>query len=81
MTPQQGVLEGITRRTVLELGREMGLAGLRWISSQIWRYAEEVFATSTAGVGHARDHVEGEPVGDGEPGAVTQALRRPVSTA
>ena len=77
MTPKRGVLEGITRKTVLELGREAGLSVVETdIQPDMALCADEVFATSTAGGVMPVTALNGEPVGAGEPGAVTQALRQ-----
>src|SRR5690625_3682850 len=49
-TPDQGVLEGITRRTALELCQELGLETVvAPLAQERLRRADEVFITSTAG--------------------------------
>lgn len=74
-TPDSGVLEGITRRTALELCAELGLATERApLSAERLRAAEEVFITSTAGGIMPVTRIDGAPVGDGRPGPVTAAL-------
>jgi branched-chain amino acid aminotransferase len=77
LTPREGVLEGITRTTVIELARE---AGLEMVVDavpvdELYR-AAEVFLTSTAGGVMPVTTLDGEPVGDGRPGPVTMDLRR-----
>jgi branched-chain amino acid aminotransferase len=75
-TPPDGALEGITRRTVLELAEEQGIAirveplAAAWLPS-----ADEVFATSTAGGVMPMTTLDGRPVGSGVPGPVTSLLR------
>jgi branched-subunit amino acid aminotransferase/4-amino-4-deoxychorismate lyase len=75
-TPASGVLEGITRRTVLELAAARGLpaeaADLPVAS--LYR-ATELFLSSTAGGVMPVTTLDGEPVGDGRPGPVTVSLR------
>lgn len=75
VTPKSGVLEGITRATTLELCRELNVdAMLRTLTVDAMRGAEEVFITSTAGGIMPVTRLDGEPVGDGLPGPVTQRL-------
>jgi branched-chain amino acid aminotransferase len=75
-TPETGVLEGITRRTVIELAPELGLevrvGGLP--VSELYR-ADEIFLTSTAGGVMPVATLDGAPVGEGRPGPVTTKIR------
>jgi branched-chain amino acid aminotransferase len=75
-TPSRGVLEGITRKTVIELaaGHEIALEQ-RAVPANEVRRADEVFLTSTAGGVIPVTRVDGEPIGDGAPGPVTLRLR------
>lgn len=74
-TPASGVLEGITRRTALELCAELGLpTEQKPLSAEALRGAEEVFITSTAGGIMPVTRIDGAPVGDGRPGPVTARL-------
>jgi branched-chain amino acid aminotransferase len=75
-TPDSGVLEGITRRTVMELASVLGIRlGRRAIPASEMRRAEEVFVTSTAGGIMPVTKVDGKAVGGGKPGPVTARLR------
>jgi branched-chain amino acid aminotransferase len=75
-TPFRGVLEGITRRTVVELAAGHGIPlEARGVPAGEVREADEVFVTSTAGGIMPVTKVDGEPVGDGTPGPVTLRLR------
>ena len=75
-TPSRGVLEGITRRTVIELASEHGIPlEVREVPAEEVRRADEVFVTSTAGGIMPVTEVDGERVGDGEPGPLTLRLR------
>ena len=77
MTPKSGVLHGITRKTILELGIAQGLDVCEMdITGVMAAEADEIFVTSTAGGPMPVIELNGEPVGAGEPGAVTQALRQ-----
>jgi branched-chain amino acid aminotransferase len=75
-TPSRGVLEGITRMTVVELASGHGIPlEARDVPAGEVREADEVFFTSTAGGIMPVTKVDGEPVGDGTPGPVTMRLR------
>lgn len=77
VTPAAGMLEGITRRSVLELAQGTGRrTEERTLGAAEVREADEVFATSTAGGVMPITRVDGRPVGDGKPGAVTLDLHR-----
>jgi branched-chain amino acid aminotransferase len=76
VTPASGVLEGITRRTVLELARGDGLQTAETdIAGSDLHAATELFATSTAGGVMPITTLDGEPVGAGGVGPVTRRLR------
>lgn len=75
-TPSRGVLEGITRRTVIELAAEQGIPlEAREVPAGEVRSADEVFVTSTAGGIMPVTTVDGSPIDDGRPGPVTLSLR------
>jgi branched-chain amino acid aminotransferase len=75
-TPDRGVLEGITRKTVVELAGDHGFPlESREVPAGEVREADEVFVTSTAGGIMPVTEVDGKPVGDGAPGPVTLRLR------
>ncbi len=76
VSPVSGVLEGITRRTVLELAADLGIpARLGTLTIDGLRGADEVFLTSTAGGVMPVATVDGELVGSGVPGPLTMQLR------
>ena len=75
-TPDRGVLEGVTRRTVIELAAGHGIPlEARRVPAAELRRAAEVFVSSTAGGIIPITTVDGEAVGSGEPGTVTRRLR------
>jgi branched-chain amino acid aminotransferase len=76
LTPARGVLEGITRKTVIELAAEQGLEVFvgEVPASALYR-AQEIFLTSTAGGVMPVATLDGQPVGEGRPGPVTTRLR------
>jgi branched-chain amino acid aminotransferase len=76
LTPARGALEGITRRTVMELAEREGLAVTAIdISEERFSSADELFATSTAGGVMPITSLDGIPVGDGGVGATTSNIR------
>jgi branched-chain amino acid aminotransferase len=75
-TPREGVLEGITRRTAIELAEEAGIEMVIGdVPLDLIYAATEIFFTSTAGGIMPVTTLDGEPVGDGTPGPVTRKLR------
>ncbi len=76
-TPDAGVLEGITRRTILELAAQQGLtAQVAPIPVADAFRADEAFMTSTAGGVMPVTTIDGRPLGDGSPGPITIQLRQ-----
>jgi branched-chain amino acid aminotransferase len=75
ITPARGVLEGVTRATILELlAKEDLLVKQEFLPATIAKAADEVFITSTAGGVLPVTRIAGEPLGDGRPGALTAKL-------
>jgi len=75
-TPDRGVLEGVTRKTVIELADRHGIPlEARSVPAAELRRAAEVFISSTAGGVIPVTTLDGETVGSGEPGTVTRRLR------
>jgi branched-chain amino acid aminotransferase len=76
VTPVAGTLQGITRRSMIELAAEAGQpleeGGL---TENALRHADEVLVTSTAGGLMPVTTINGDPVGPGTPGPRTLALR------
>lgn len=76
VSPGAGVLEGVTRSTVLEMARETNLdAGLDRITADDLRQSDEIFMATTAGGITPVTTLDDAPVGDGRPGPVTERLR------
>ena len=75
-TPDRGVLEGITRKTIIELAAEHGIQlAASPVPADELRRADEVFLSSTAGGVIPVTTVDGKAVGNGEPGPLTRQLR------
>lgn len=75
--PYVGILEGITRATIMDLAREMGLSVSEDLFTTHDLYvAEECFLTGTAAEVIPVVEVDGRQVGQGVPGPVTVKLMR-----
>ena len=75
ITPARGVLEGVTRATVLELLAAENLqVSAELLPVATARAADEIFITSTAGGVMPVTRISGQTVGDGLPGALTTRL-------
>lgn len=75
ITAARGVLEGVTRMTILELlEREDVEVRLEDLPAATAYAADEAFITSTAGGVMPVTRIDGKPVGDGKPGALTDRL-------
>jgi len=75
-TPDSGILQGITRRTVIELANEHGIPiEERPVPAASLRRADEAFLSSTAGGIIPVTTVDGEVLGEGVPGPITLRLR------
>jgi branched-chain amino acid aminotransferase len=73
----QGILEGITRDTVITLAEERGIAAIeqRPVDRTELYVADEVFLCGTAAQIAPVTRVDGRPVGAGEPGPMTLGLQ------
>jgi branched-chain amino acid aminotransferase len=75
-TPSRGVLEGITRRTALEIATEFGIpTQVTDIPVDVLYRATEIFLTSTAGGIMPVRTLDGDPVSDSRPGEITTRIR------
>src|SRR5271165_4690677 len=76
LTPGRGTLQGITRRSMIELARQAGQPVQEGcLSAEDLRRAAEVLVTSTAGGIMPVTVIDGQPVGTGAPGPLTLQLR------
>ena len=76
-TPDRGILEGITRQTVIDLAKELNLpVNLNALSSQKLISSKEVFATSTAGGIMPITKINGHKIHTGVPGEITRKLHK-----
>lgn len=75
-TPAEGVFDGMTRRTLIELVREERIVPLEVGELPVAELAraDEIFLSSTAGGVMPVTTLDGSQVGDGRPGALTRRL-------
>ncbi|NNE23134.1 MAG: branched-chain amino acid transferase [Rhizobiales bacterium] len=75
MTPDTGVLQGITRRTAIELARDLNIeTQIAPVPRDALKSADEIFITSTAGGIIPVTVLDDENVGDGQTGPVASRL-------
>jgi branched-chain amino acid aminotransferase len=77
-------LNGITRRLVLDCARQQGFQveeSRTMVAEDLWGENREVFLTGTAAGLVPVVTIDGHLVGDGLPGAITQGLRRRISSS
>lgn len=76
-TPGEGVLEGVTRRTVLEMAQALGIpCEVRALPAAEARDAQEVFLSTSGGGVLPVTRIDGGPVSNGEIGPVTRQLAK-----
>jgi len=76
-TPGRGVLEGITRQTVLDIAAEIGVeAQVGMVPVSALYDADEIFLTSTAGGVMPVAELDARPVGRGGVGEITSRIRQ-----
>lgn len=76
VTPGENLLEGITRRTVFDLAREMGVdAKAAKLQPNELTQANEAFLSTTAGAIIPVTRVNDRPLGNGAAGLMTTTLR------
>jgi branched-chain amino acid aminotransferase len=77
LTPDHGMLEGVTRSTMIDLAREAGIAiEVRKVKAAELREADEIFLSSTAGGVIPIVRLDERIYGNGVPGPVTMRLRK-----
>lgn len=73
---EHGILRGITRTTLLDVARKLGLAvEERGFTVDEAKAAREAFLTSATTIVMPIVEIDGEPVANGHPGSVAQSLR------
>ena len=76
-TPDQGVLEGITRQTVIDLAKELNIkVNKKPITIKMLKSSEELFATSTAGGVMPITKISGKNINKGAVGDITRKIHK-----
>ncbi|WP_020495938.1 aminotransferase class IV [Sciscionella marina] len=76
VSPSRNALPGITRKTVYELAAAKGIeTSLRDVTSNELYEADELMAVTTAGGVTPITSLDGQQIGNGEPGPITVAIR------
>lgn len=74
-TPDRGVLEGVTRKTVFDIAAAKGWkVALEHVPVELAYHADEIFFCTTAGGIMPVTTLDGQPVGGGQVGPVTRAI-------
>ncbi|KIW67522.1 hypothetical protein PV04_06766 [Phialophora macrospora] len=74
-TPKRGVLEGVTRESVFECCRRLGVPyALDTVPVRLALEADEIFMCTTAGGIMPITTLDGKPVGDGAVGPITRQI-------
>ncbi len=75
VTPNEGMLEGVSRRTVIEIAQSLGLTlQTRAVPADELRTADEVFISTSGGGVLPVTRVDGRAIGDAMPGPITRRL-------
>ena len=75
--PHCGILQGITRQTVLELAKKEGIVALETVLTRFDLYtADECFMTGSGAEIVPVTRIDGRVIGSGTPGELTERLRR-----
>ena len=75
-TPLTSILEGITRNTILDLAKDLGIPVVqeRFTRDELY-LADEAFFTGTAAEVTPIREVDGRMIGEGRPGPITKSLQ------
>ncbi|KAK6812286.1 hypothetical protein RU639_012025 [Aspergillus parasiticus] len=74
-TPDRGVLQGITRKSVFDAARACGIeVRLEFVPVELAYNADEIFMSTTAGGIMPITSLDGKPVNGGQVGPVTKAI-------
>jgi branched-subunit amino acid aminotransferase/4-amino-4-deoxychorismate lyase len=74
-TPERGVLEGVTRKSVLEIARANGIdARVEFVPVEMAYLCDEIFICTTAGGIMPVTSLDGKPVKDGRIGPITKMI-------
>jgi len=76
VTPDAGVLEGITRKSVIEICADLGVpAKVGKVSASEAREADEIFLATTAGGVMPASRLDGRMMGNDRPGPISTKIK------
>lgn len=76
VTPDAGVLEGITRKSVIEICRDLGIsAKVCKVTADEARGADEIFLATTAGGVMPASRIDGRIMGNDRPGPISMKIK------
>jgi branched-subunit amino acid aminotransferase/4-amino-4-deoxychorismate lyase len=76
LTPEAGVLEGITRKSVIEICRDLGIpAKVGKVPAAEARAADEIFLATTAGGVMPASRIDGRIMGNDRPGPISTKIQ------
>jgi branched-chain amino acid aminotransferase len=76
VTPDAGVLEGITRKSVIEICADLGIpARVDKVSANEAREADEIFLATTAGGVMPASRIDGRIMGNDRPGPISTKIK------
>jgi branched-chain amino acid aminotransferase len=76
VTPDAGVLEGITRKSVIEICADLGIpARAGKVSASEAREADEIFLATTAGGVMPASRIDGRMMGNDRPGPISTKIK------
>jgi branched-chain amino acid aminotransferase len=76
LTPDAGVLEGITRKSVIEICADLGIpAKVGKVSANEAREADEIFLATTAGGVMPASRIDGRIMGNDRPGPISMKIK------
>jgi branched-chain amino acid aminotransferase len=76
VTPDAGVLEGITRKSVIEICADLGIpAKVGKVSANEAREADEIFLATTAGGVMPASRIDGRIMGNDRPGPISTKIK------
>jgi branched-chain amino acid aminotransferase len=76
VTPDAGVLEGITRKSVIEICADLGIpARVGKVSASEAREADEIFLATTAGGVMPASRIDGRMMGNDRPGPISTKVK------
>lgn len=74
-TPDRGVLEGITRKSVIDVAKACGLTvKIEFVPTEMAYNCDEIFMCTTAGGIMPITELDGNPIKDGKVGPITQSI-------